>query len=221
MAQAALQIDTKERDLGLKTKYLLSHKLVPGVFYSHGKTNEHFTVDFEELRKLYKKSGSNTIIKVKLPSGNVENALIKEVQLDPIMDTPTHVDFFGLQMKEKLTANIPLEFIGESAAVKNFGGVLVTSVDELEVRCLPSDLVHHIEVDLSTLAEIGDSIHISMIAIPKGMEVLAEDDLTVISVQPPVDNSAEPEEVPEMNVADVEVTTAKQPTEGEESSSEE
>lgn len=174
---------TEARNLAQSPKHLRKQKKVPAEFYGHGKTNEHISLDHETFRKVFKDAGSNTIIDLKLPSGKTEKVLVHAVQMDPLYDTYMHVDFYGLQMKEKLTTEIPFEFVGESNAVKNFGGILVTNMDEVEVRCLPTDLVHSIEVDLAKLENIGDSIHISDITIPAGMEVLAEDDPMIVTVQ--------------------------------------
>lgn len=209
MANATLKLEARERDMTIPAKQLLTQKLLPAVFYGNGKENEVMILDYEEFRKVFRDAGSNTIVTLKLPSGKSEKVLIHEVQLDPVKDTYRHVDFYGLQMKEKITTTIPLHLVGESNAVKNFGGVLISNLDELEVRCLPTDLVHHIEVSLETLENIGDSIHVSEIAIPKGIEVLADMEETVASVQPPVDSSTESDEVPAMDVNQVAVATEK------------
>lgn len=171
------------RDLAMPAKKLVQMKKIPAEFYGHGKENEHLTLDHETFRKLFAEAGSNTIIDLKLPSGKTEKVLVHDVQRHPTRDIYQHVDLYGLQMKEKLTTEIPFEFVGESNAVKNFGGILVTNMDEVEVRCLPADLVHSIEVDLSKLENINDSIHIEDIKIPAGLEVLAEDNPMIVTVQ--------------------------------------
>lgn len=172
------------RDVALSAKQLRKQKKVPAVFYGHSKDNEHLSLDHETFRKVFKDAGSNTIIDLKLPSGKTEKVLVHDVQLDPLYDTFMHIDFYGVKMTEKLTTEIPFEFVGESNAVKNFGGLLVTNMDEIEVRCLPSDLVPHIEVDLTKLENISDSIHLSDITLPAGMEFMGdEEDPMIVTVQ--------------------------------------
>lgn len=172
------------RDLTQPAKKLRKQKIVPAVFYGHNRENEHITLDHEAFRKVFAVAGSNTIIDLTMPSGKTEKVLVHAIQKDPVYDTYMHIDFYGVKMSEKLTAAIPFEFVGESGAVKNFNGILVTNMDSVEVRCLPADLVHSIEIDLTKLAEINDSIHLDDISLPKGMEVTTdEENPMIVTVQ--------------------------------------
>jgi len=204
---AQLTITAQERDLTKKPAHIRAEKLLPAEFYAEGKENQHLVFDYEDFRRLYRKAGKNSIVDVKMPAGGTEKVLIQEIQLDPIYDTIIHADLYGVKMKEKITTTIPLEFVGESNAVKNFGGIFVVQNGEIEVKCLPTDLVPTIEVDISGLEELGDSIHLEGINLPKGMEVTAEENLSIAMVMAP-------------KVAEEETPVAEEGAEGEEGAAE-
>jgi len=202
----AVVLNAHERDLSILAKDVRSEKKVPGVCYGHERKNIHVTVEHEELRKVLKKAGMSTLVDLTI-EGKVEKVLISDVQFHPVMDTIEHVDFHIVKLKENITTEIPLEYVGVSSAVKNFAGVLVTNLDEVEVRCLPTALVHSIQVDISKLEALGDSIHVSDLTIPAGIEILTDAEETVCLVQAPADE--EVDTAPEMNVSDVQTTAQK------------
>lgn len=174
---------TEARDMTLPAKKLRKLKKVPAVYYGRDKETEHMAIDHEAFRKVFKAAGSNTIVDLKLPSGKTEKVLIHVIQKHPVTDLFIHVDFYGLQMKEKLNTEVPFNFTGEAGAVKNFGGILVTNRTDVEVRCLPTDLIHEIDIDLSTLENIGDSIHISDLKLPSTLEIVTELEEMIVTVQ--------------------------------------
>jgi len=107
------------------------------------------------------------------------------------MGWPDHVDFFEVNMSETLTATVPLEFTGESAAVKAMGGTLVKVISEVEVQCLPKDLPHQLEVDISALKSFEDVITLADLALPSGVALTADPEEVIAKVQPPRDMDAE------------------------------
>lgn len=178
-----LAAQTRE-NLGKKVNALRKEGLVPAEFYGHGMKNEHLAVKADDFRKVYKEAGESTI--VNLVVGNKKMpALIYEVSEDPILGGFVHIDFYGVRMDEKISANVPVIFIGESPAIKEFGGIVNETVHEIEVEALPGDLPHSFEIDLSTLKAIGDTIHIKDIKAPKGVEILADAELPVVGVSAP------------------------------------
>jgi large subunit ribosomal protein L25 len=95
-------------------------------------------------------------------------------------------------MNQKITTEIPLEFVGESRAKKEEGALIMKNLNAVEVECLPADLVNYIEVDLSSLNEFGDSIHVKDLKVPSGMEILEEDEGVVVSAIEPKEEEEEP-----------------------------
>jgi large subunit ribosomal protein L25 len=108
-------------------------------------------------------------------------------------------------MTEKLETTIALKFIGESPAVVEAGGVLVKNLDEIEVKCLPSDLISEIEVDLSSLKKFGDVIKVTDLKIPSNIEVLNDPQLIVATVVEPREEEVEIGAKIEEKVEEVEV----------------
>ena len=111
--------------------------------------------------------------------------MIHDSSRDPVTDEIEHIDFYEVKMDEKIIAKIPLIFIGDAPAVSDLGGVLVKAMQELEVRALPADLPHEIEIDISSLKTFNDSILIKEIKLPENVEVLENISSSVASVAPP------------------------------------
>jgi large subunit ribosomal protein L25 len=120
--------------------------------------------------------------------------IVKEVQKHPFKNVIYNVDFHQVDMSQKITTEIPLEFVGESRAKKEQGALIMQNLDTVEVECLPADLVNSIEVDLSSLNDFGDSIHVKDLKVPAGMEILQELDEVVVSAIEPQEEEEEPVE---------------------------
>lgn len=206
----SIVLNVAERDLAKKAQSYRKEKLIPAVFYGHEQKARHLTMHYEEFRKIFSKTGKSMLIDLDFGTGAKEKVLVHAIQYHPVSDAITHVDFYAVKMKEKISTEIPLEFVGESNAVKNFGGILQTALDTLQVKCLPGDLVANIEVDISALENMGDAIHISDLKIPAGMEVLNDPELSVVSVQAPEEEEVDvPLEEQSLVPADVAEENAK------------
>lgn len=158
--------------------------LVPVVVYSHGKVAESFWVDYIAFEKLYKVAGQSSVITLKTGKKSI-NAIIQDTELHPLNSRFTHADFYQVHMDEKLEAHVPLVFVGESKAIRELGGVLVKTVEEIEVRCLPGNLPHEINVDLGKIDTFEDHIQIKDIKLPEGVEALGEPETVVALVDAP------------------------------------
>lgn len=187
------RIETKK-----KTSHLRKRGVIPAVVYGHKIDNLNISVLESEFRKVYNAAGESTLIDLL-----VENAahpvkvIIQDVQLHPVMGDYLHVDFHQVNMKEKLHTNISLKFVGEAPAVKSSGGVLITNKNSIEVKCLPTDLIHEIEVDLSHLKKLEDSIRVKDLNVPKTIEVLdLSDEIVAIVTESKTEKEAEATNVP-------------------------
>jgi len=96
------------------------------------------------------------------------------IQRDVLKHTVSHIDFYQVNMKNKLITEIPLNYIGESIAVKKLNAILIKDFDSVEVSCLPSDLVDHIDVDITSLKEFDDAIRLEDLNLPRGIEFETE-----------------------------------------------
>jgi large subunit ribosomal protein L25 len=139
--------------------------------------------------------------------------LVKELQRHPVHGSYVHVDFFQVDLTQKITVSVPIHFVGKARGVE-FGGILDHPLRELEVECLPRAIPEFIEVDVSAL-EVGQSIHVSELRLPEGVVVMTDAALPVASVVLP---AAEVEAAPTETVVEGEVAegeaAAAAPAEG-------
>lgn len=178
----AIELKAEKRDkFGRGVKALRSAGFVPAELYGKGVENMHISLPMKDFRKVYKSAGENTIVSI-VVDGKKYPTLIHDVSHDFLSSEPIHVDLYKVDMSEKIQTKVPLEFVGESGAVKNFGGVLVKSVQELPIEAMPDKLPHSISVDISRLAEIGNKISVDDLVIPAEVKVLVEGKTVVASV---------------------------------------
>lgn len=189
-----VSLKVENRDNSLKAAQVREQGLIPGECYGSGKDNASIQMEYQSFRKAYIQAGDNTIIELDI-AGTKHPVLVHDVQFDPIHDTVTHVDFKFVDMKVEVVANIPVHLVGESPAVKNMGGTLVQNLHELEVKCLPSDLPHEFEVDVTVLEDFHSAIHVSDVAISDKVEILNSLEQTIATVAAPRAEE-EPEDVP-------------------------
>lgn len=184
-----LTLAAKKRDiLGKAVRKIRNAGALPAVLYGRGIPSTALEVSASEFLRIFREAGENTVLKLAITDGgreDVRNVLIHDVSRDPLSGMPIHVDFYQVRMDEKVKVAVPLEFVGESPAVKNEGGVLVKSLQELEVEALPAHIPETIRVDIAPLATFDDAIYVRDLAIPPGVEVKVPADTAVASVQPP------------------------------------
>ena len=120
------------------------------------------------------------LINMKIDGGERMNVLIKEAQLDHIGTHLLHVDFLRILRGTKVVVDVPIVVTGVSVGVKK-GGLPQHNMRLAKIRCLPRDLIHQIEVDITHL-DVGDSVHIADLEPPEGIEILEEQRRTVITV---------------------------------------
>ncbi|MCF7819988.1 MAG: 50S ribosomal protein L25 [Candidatus Pacebacteria bacterium] len=163
----------------------IDKKFIPAVIYGPSTDNQLITLAKSEFEKAYEKAGESSLIDLKVNDQDVFKVLVKEVQVHPTKSLIRHVDLYQVDMKKKITTEIPLHFIGASKAEKEQGALVMKNLDYVEVECLPGDLVDNIEVNLEELKEIGEAIHVKDLKVPQGMEILHEDDEVVVSAIEP------------------------------------
>jgi large subunit ribosomal protein L25 len=174
------------RVTGKGVKNLRKQNLVPAVIYGKDVKSENLSVDYLLFAKLYKEAGESTLVDLKIDEQAPVKVLIQEVQVEPMSGKFVHVDFRQVKMTEKIKAEALLKFINEAPAIKELGGTLIKSLDKIEIECLPQDLVHEIEVDISALKTFEDRIHIKDLKIPAGVKVLSDINVTVATAEAPL-----------------------------------
>lgn len=169
-----------------KMEKLNPQDFIPAIIYGAGKENKNLKIKPQDFYKAYEKAGESNLIDLEIPGKKeLSKVIIKEIQKDVVKDFVIHVDFYEVDMTKEIVTEIPLNFVGESKAVREFGAELITNISEVEVKCLPGDLVDHIDVDLSALEHINDSINLYDITLPKGIKLVSEEDNVIASVKEP------------------------------------
>ncbi len=187
---------------------------IPAVYYGAHAASTSISIDAIEFKKVLAVVGESSSIILVTEHGN-ENAMVQDVQLDPVKSTPIHVDFYILEKGQKVHVKTPIEFTGESQAVKE-GGVLVKVMHELSVEGEPSKLPHAFTVDISLLVAMDSVIKVSDIKLSAGVElyhVTGDDVVASITIA-----KEETEEVPvatDLSAIEVESKGKKEEAEGE------
>ena len=159
--------------------------MVPAVIYGAKDPARNIQIVERELARLLDHAASESVlVEVNLQDGGSRTALIQEVQHHPVTGKVLHLDLHVVAMDELMTAELSVETTGEAEGVKTGGGVLEIILRQLEISCLPGDLPEAITVDVSKL-NIGDSIHVKDLVLPRGVTVLNDADLSVVSVAAP------------------------------------
>jgi large subunit ribosomal protein L25 len=174
---------TKRTAHGRQVRKLRKEGAVPGVVYGHRSEAEAVALDAHEFRRVFAKAGRTHLIDFVVDGGRPQKVLIKEVQKHPRYEGPIHVDLFRIDLKEKLQIDVPITIVGESPAVKRGDGDLLISLHSLRIECLPSDIPEAVEVDVSGLENIDDSVRVHDLRFPEGVTLLTSGDEMIVKVQ--------------------------------------
>ena len=180
MEEVILQAVTRDV-IGKQVRALRRAGQLPAILYGHQIAPLAISLDHREASRILPRVSSSQLIQVEV-AGERYPALVREKQRHPVTSSLLHVDFQVVSMTEKLRAMVRIELTGDAPAIKTYNGVLVTGQEEIEVECLPGDLINKITVDLSKLNNIGDSIHVSDLPVPSTIQVLTDADELVVLV---------------------------------------
>jgi large subunit ribosomal protein L25 len=163
---------------------LRSKGMIPAVIYGHGRDPQSLSLNARDLDKLLAHiQAESTVIEVSV-GGTTSKTLIREIQRHPIKRQILHVDFQALVAGEKVTVSIPIVLEGIAEGVRLEGGVLDQTLRELEIEVDPSNIPDHVEYDVTNMV-IGDSVHVSDLKLPEGVEVLDDPETSVAVLAAP------------------------------------
>jgi large subunit ribosomal protein L25 len=200
--------------LGGKVKSLRDSGLIPAALYGKGQETLTLQVPVKEFTKVLKEAGESTLVYINVGDKSYPT-IIKDVSRDPVKDYVVHADFYKVNLSEKIKAMVPVVFVGESPAVKDFSGIFVRNINELEVEALPQNLPHEISIDISSLKTFEDQILVKDIKLEGDAKIEAEADAILALVQPPKSEEELAEDLAgtEKTVDDVEVIKKEKPEE--------
>jgi large subunit ribosomal protein L25 len=167
-----LPANTREQR-GSHNKPLRREGLVPAVLYGHNVEPRAITTQAAVLHKVWMRAGRTQLIDLSVDGARAQKVLVREMQIDPRTNRPIHADFFAVNLREKLTADVPVVITGESPAVVDAKvGTLQQLINTLRIECLPADLPSQFSVDVSGLAEIDSGVHVRDIQLPDGVALV-------------------------------------------------
>lgn len=208
----------KRKIVGRKVKQLRQQGILPANIYGRKLSSIAIQVSLDKFQKLFAEVGETGLVDVKIGKKSYP-ALIHNVQTDPVTEMPLHADFLNVDLTQKVTTPVPLNFVGESPAEKSGEGVLVFQMHEIEVEALPTDLPESIKVDVSRLEKLGDVIHIGDLDIGENIEV-KEDPKQIVAYVGEPQKEEEPEVPSETGEAgEAEVEAGKEEEKGEQKAS--
>lgn len=180
----AIPLKASERDvLGKKVKSLRKAGFVPAHVYGNKVETEHVSLKLADFTKTYNQAGETGLIDLKIGEEKTRPVLIRGVQVHPVTDEVLHVDFYQVNLKEKVTVSVPIVLEGEEPELVHTGeAVVIQPMMEVEVEALPTDLPENITVDISSLKAIDDAINVGQLTIPQGVTVLVDIESVVVKL---------------------------------------
>lgn len=213
-----LKLTAQNRTLrGRKMNTLRDQGFIPGIVYGTAIDPTPVTVGRNDFVKVYSQAGTSGLVELSIEGGKTVPVLIQDMSQHPIGNQVSHIDFRSVDLTKEIEAEVQIRLVGESSAVKLLGGTLVFELPHVQVRALPTALVPFIEVDISSMQNLEDSIRVKNLVVPSGMKIEEDPDQTIALVAPPrTDEELESlNTAVEENVEAVEVAK-KEKKEGEE-----
>jgi len=169
---------------GKKVKNLRKGGLLPSTIYGQGMEPISIQIVDKELEAIFKHAGESGLVDIILEE-KVMPVLFRNPQYHPVVGNLLHVDCFKVNLKEKITTNVPLVYVGEAPAVKE-GKVLVEVLNEVEIEALPTDFPEKIEVDLAKLVNVESVITVADLVLDKSLlEIKNEPSQVIVKVEEP------------------------------------
>lgn len=213
---------TKREVLGKKVKKLRREGIMPANVYGKELASTAVQADMKEFQAIFDQVGETGLIDLEL-DGKTSPVLVKNPQLAYPLRTFLHVDFFQVNLKEKVKTMVPVVLVGEPVAVTEKLGLMLQTQNEVEIEALPEALPENIEVDVTHLAQIDDQVLVSDLKAPEGVSILTDPGQVVAKIGELVieEPEPEPEEVAEGEEgAEGEAKESEEGKEGEEKSDE-
>lgn len=198
-----LQTTKREKTGTSANESLRAAGKMPAVVYGPKSAAVPVVLNQTDFTKIWHEAGESTVVVLEGLDEEKE-VLIHEVDTDPVSGAPRHVDFYEMEKGKKVTVTVPLEFVGESPAVKSLNATLVRVLYEVDVEAMPKNLPHELSVDVSALVDLDSHITVGDIKTPEGVEIVNDPEEIVATVE--AEREEEPEEpAEEADLSSIEV----------------
>jgi large subunit ribosomal protein L25 len=191
-----IQIAAEPRDIiGKAAHHLAAAGKLPAVLYGASHEPQPISVDRHAFEQLLSHHGEgSTLVHVNVAGGKSVNAIIKEIQHDPVKGTVLHVDFWAVSMTQRIAAVVSINFVGDAVGVRT-GGVLTHNFTDIHIEALPTNIPEHLDADISLL-EVGDSLRVGDLVPPEGVLITSPAEEIICSVTLPTVEVEEEVEAP-------------------------
>lgn len=181
--------------IGKKVKTLRRAGILPAIIYGTGIEPLPISLDLHQASKKLFGVTSSQLVTIQV-DGEDYVALVRDRQRDPVTYNLLHVDFLRVSMTERIRVEVSIELVGEAPVIEEMDAILDSQLESLTMECLPSDLINSIQVDVSSLTSIGDSITVSDITLPPNVDVLNDlDEIVVVATSQMMEEEEEEEAV--------------------------
>lgn len=208
----------KREVMGKKLKALREQGLAPANIFGKDFASTAITVNAHEFLKLFRKAGETQVLYLQLDKDEIP-VMVAHVQKHPVLGNPLHIDFKKVDLKKKIEAEVPIILIGEAVAVTQKIGEIHQVLDSLTVEALPSDIPQSIEIDVTHLKEIDETITVADVKAEAGYTFTQEPDTMIVKVAEHKEESTETE-APEDAAGEEAATDGETPAEGGDAPSE-
>lgn len=182
----------KRTVIGKKVSSLRRAGLVPATIYGSKIPPVNVQFPYRALQVALMKAGGTNLIEMTVDDGKSYPVLAREVQRDVVKGDILHVDFFAVDMNVKIRTEVPINIIGENALVNSKRAILITGTNTVTLEMLPSQLMQHIDIDISKLKNVGDTIFVANLPLDEGVVVINEpEEMIAKLVQPSAARAAE------------------------------
>ncbi|QQG50220.1 MAG: 50S ribosomal protein L25 [Candidatus Berkelbacteria bacterium] len=220
MVNKTIALHAEGREItGKKVKKLRQRAVMPAVVYGRDLEPSPISIDLKEFKKVFAEAGTSALVDLTINDAKPIKVLLHEPQTHYLNGEPIHVDFYAVKMTEKIETAIPITFVGVSPAVEEMEGNFISNKDELNIRCLPGDLIPGVEVDLTVLKTFDDQVRVKDIQVPETVEVTDDPEDVVCLVAAPISEEELEAELTEDTAAEeaaVAELGAEEAAEGEE-----
>lgn len=187
---ADVALSASKRDVvGKQVRALRRQGQIPAVVHDHGKDSLHITLEASDFKKVFASAGKHHPVALKI-DGKAYTTLIKEVTHSPGTNLVLHTVLQSVEADEKVSAEIPLNLSEDNPATRA-NLLVLRQLDHVEVEALPKDLIDVIEVDTSSLVEVGDKITVADLKVPSTVVIKTDSEQTIATVETPKDQIAE------------------------------
>ncbi|TSC56814.1 MAG: large subunit ribosomal protein L25 [Parcubacteria group bacterium Gr01-1014_18] len=207
----------KREAFGRKNQSVREEGWVPGVIYGKKFNNASISVRKGELEKVLRQGGSSGLVKVEIEGGENIDTLLQDFQYHHLSGDISHVDFLKIDMNEPITASASVVIKGKSKAITELAGTLINKINRLTIKCLPKDLISSIEIDISVIEKLGQSIKVKDVVPPAGVQILNyPTDVIVVVPVPRLSKHEEASAAEQVGPLAVEKVETKKKEDGEE-----